>query len=150
LRAAIVSGVLPFLAGVARWGIAQVGNVDDPPRRTRRRKGFEMDILATRSGGFTGFTEQLGPTDVGKLPLPTAEKISQIVGNISFFELPGDLGEVPSPKDFTFGMRVVDGERQHEVGWNSSSKSPHIADLQQIITLVESAGVEWRLEGGSP
>lgn len=103
-----------------------------------------MDILVTRSGGFTGLTEQLGPVHVGNLPKPVAGQISAIVTRIDFFELPGDLGGEPIADDFTYSMTIRDDDRDHEVRWNETSESPHRADLQEIVSLLESADVAWQ------
>lgn len=106
-----------------------------------------MDILVTRSGGFTGLTEQLGPVHVGSLPRPVAGQISGIVTRTDFFELPGDLGGEPIADGFTYSMTIRNDDDGHEVRWNEASESPHRADLQEIISLIESVDVAWQPKG---
>lgn len=100
-----------------------------------------MIITATQSGGFTGWTQRLGPADTGAIQAGDAAEAA--VRAADFFSLPPHFPGQSHVEMVSSVIEVTDGEKSHSVSWVDSSQDPAIARLIGIVSALLDAGVEW-------
>jgi hypothetical protein len=94
-----------------------------------------MRITVKRSGGFAGLSEELASVDTADLEAERAEQIEQLVGDISFFDLPTELSPDEVGADqFRYEITVSDDGREHTVTYQDNGG----AEVAQLRRLVEA------------
>jgi hypothetical protein len=99
-----------------------------------------MRITVTRTGGFAGLHQQLGPVETSDLESDVADRVSGILTGSDFFNLPEQLpttGQVQD--DFEYTVRVTDDDRDHTVQFEGQSGSSASTALLELIRLLEDA-----------
>lgn len=104
-----------------------------------------MQITVTKTGGFAGVHQQLGPVETSSLDAEVAEQVSRMIAESDFFNLAERLpttGQVFD--DFDYAVQVVDDHRHHTVKFEGQSTDPAATALLELITLLESAAGGFR------
>jgi hypothetical protein len=103
-----------------------------------------MEITITRTGGFTGIPEKLGPINTDSLAKDTARQVSDIIAKMDFFNLPADIAKAGGADVFDYDTTVTDGGRTHTVHSNDNSAATYKSQLDELIKLLESSGATFK------
>ena len=109
-----------------------------------------MQLSVERTGGFAGGFAELGPVQTDSLEPTAAEQIVNLLNDIEFFDIPGNVAGHQIRDDFQLQLRVIDGERRHAVIWDRSADDKYRAELDRVVELLQSTGadfIDWRFEG---
>lgn len=98
-----------------------------------------MRITVTRTGGFAGLHQQLGPVETSSLDSEAADQVSRIVTESDFFHLPESLQGSPVYDGFRYVVRVADGDREHAVAIEGMSEDPAVGRLHELIGVLDQA-----------
>lgn len=106
-----------------------------------------MVITVTRSGGFAGRTEILGPVDTKTVPEPIAEQIGETITRMDFFKLPATIRPPAGGQArdiFYYTTTVVGSDGSHSVDSDDMSDQSYQEELDRLIKLLESSGAKFR------
>jgi hypothetical protein len=103
-----------------------------------------MEITITRTGGFTGIPEKLGPANTDSLQKDAARQVSDIIAKMDFFNLPADVAKAGGADVFDYGTTMTDGGRRYAVHSNDNSTAPYKSQLDELIKLLESLGFTFK------
>jgi hypothetical protein len=99
-----------------------------------------MQITVTRTGGFAGVHQQLGPVETSSLDPEVADQIDRILSELDFFNLPESLPAAHNISDgFFYAVQVVADDRDHTVRTEDGSDDPAAIELRQLISLLDGA-----------
>jgi hypothetical protein len=98
-----------------------------------------MRITVTRTGGFAGLHQQLGPVETSSLDSEVADQVSRIVTESDFFNLPQSLQGSPVYDGFRYTVRIDDGDREHTVEMEGLSEDPPMVRLHELIGVLDQA-----------
>jgi hypothetical protein len=97
-----------------------------------------MRITVTRTGGFGGVSEQLGPVETSSLDAEVADQVDRILTESDFFNLPERLpSNGQAEDDFVYAVEVVDDDRAHTVELEELSGDPAATPLLEMIRLLD-------------
>jgi hypothetical protein len=99
-----------------------------------------MEITVTRTGGFAGVHQQLGPVDTSSLDSEVAEQIDRIITELDFFNLQDSPAAGVVYDGFFYAVQVVADDRDHTVRTEDGSDDPAAGGLRRLIGLLEDAG----------
>jgi hypothetical protein len=100
-----------------------------------------MKLAATKSGGFAGVREELGPIDDDALPDDLRAKIEQELERVGFSEMPSEPPRhTPIDDGFNYTITVTDGDRSHCVAFGDGIGR----GLFRLLAMVEKAAGGWR------
>ena len=100
-----------------------------------------MQITVTRTGGFAGVHQQLGPVEISTLDPEVADRIHQIVAELDFFTLPERLPSDGDMRDgYFYAVEVVADGRDHTVRTEDGSHDPAALELHRLIRFLDEAG----------
>jgi hypothetical protein len=103
-----------------------------------------MQITITRTGGFAGVRQRLGPVETASLDSGIADQASRIVTEVDFFHLPQSMQGAPVYDGFHYAIQVSDGPVEHTVSLGGMSDDPAAARLHELIELLDEAvGFVW-------
>ncbi|MDP2663519.1 MAG: hypothetical protein Q8R28_22630 [Dehalococcoidia bacterium] len=94
-----------------------------------------MKVLARRSGGFAGLSEDVADVDTSRLKVDAAQQVEQMVHGVGFFELPDTLPGAIGADLFRYEITVADGERRHTVAFVDDD-SPQTAPLRRLVEVL--------------
>lgn len=107
-----------------------------------------MRVTVTKTGGFAGLHQQLGPADMASLDPGVAGQVGRIVTELDFFNLPESLPGARVYDGYSYAVRLVDDERDHTVRTEGNSDDPAVAALHELIGLLNQVvGFEYRPRG---
>lgn len=98
-----------------------------------------MRITVTRTGGFAGLHQQLGPVETSSLDSEVADQVGRIVTESDFFSLPESLQGSPVHDGFRYTVRINDGDREHTVVTEGMSDDPAVGRLHALIEVLDQA-----------
>jgi hypothetical protein len=99
-----------------------------------------MEITVTRTGGFVGVHQQLGPVDTSSLDPEVADQIDRIITELDFFNLQDKPAAGVVYDGFFYTVRVVADDRDHTARTEDGSDDPEAGGLRRLIGLLEDAG----------
>jgi hypothetical protein len=99
-----------------------------------------MQITVTKTGGFAGVNQQLGPVDTSSLDSRVADDVSRIIREVDFFNLPRSLPKSGQMSDaFYYAVSATDGSRNHTVQMGDDSSGSAADKLRELIRVLEQA-----------
>lgn len=98
-----------------------------------------MRVTITKTGGFAGVHQQLGPVETSSLDSEVADQVGRIVTDVDFFNLPESLPAQPVMDGFSYAVRIADGERDHTVRTEGTSNDPAATGLHEMISFLDQA-----------
>ncbi len=103
-----------------------------------------MQITVTKTGGFAGVHQRLGPVETSSLESEVADQVGRIVTELDFFHLPKSLQAKPVQDGFHYAVQVIDGAGEHTVETAGTSNDPAVTRLHELIELLDEAvGFGW-------
>lgn len=96
-----------------------------------------MEITITQSGGVAGLTKKWGPVNTETLPQTEAQKATEIIAEMNFFNLATDIAKKGGADLINYVTTVVDHGRTHTVQSNDLSDAAYQAHLGELETLLE-------------
>ena len=103
-----------------------------------------MQILGRQTGGM-GIPLELGPVDTEQMRKQHAERLIEVIDGVDFFSLPTSLGGEARSGQINTSVKVTDDAREHTVSWAGEGGSPAVADLTNLLQLVENTGADWHV-----
>jgi PBP1b-binding outer membrane lipoprotein LpoB len=101
-------------------------------------------VSAEQRGGFTGWTQELGPIDTKRLEKADAASVESAVQVANFFTIPGHLPGQTHVELVTWRLEVEDGVEKHSVTWVDSSEDRRTVGLLAVVDALISVGVKWQ------
>lgn len=98
-----------------------------------------MQITVTRTGGFAGLHQQLGPVDSSSLESEVADQVGRLVSELDFFHLPESLQGAPVMDGFRYTVQIIDGDHEHTVATEGIADDPVMTRLHELITVLDQA-----------
>lgn len=100
-----------------------------------------MQVTVTRTGGFAGVHQQLGPVDTSRLDREIADQVERTLTELDFFNLPERLPTSDTVYDgFFYAVEVAADGRDHTVRTEDGAADPAAIELRRLIGLLEEAG----------
>jgi hypothetical protein len=102
-----------------------------------------MRITVTRTGGFAGVHQQLGPVETSALAPGLAEQVGRILTEVDFFTLPASLQGAPVRDGFRYTVHAEGGTLKHTVTMQGHSDDMAVISLHQLVDVLhQAAGFE--------
>jgi hypothetical protein len=98
-----------------------------------------MQITVTKTGGFAGLHQQLGPVDTSRLDPEVADQVLRIITELDFFNLPKSLPGSPVADGFHYTVQVSEDTRDHTVETEGLSDDPAVLKLHELIGALDQA-----------